>query len=91
MKPDRADLDFVLHAMEEACRKLGVEVRYEDFSSDEIRPVSGRCRLLDNDLILIDRGLSAAERIRALREAMEGLNVEQIYLPPAVRESLESN
>ena len=91
MKPDWTDLDFVLHAMEEACRKLGVEIRYEDFSSDEIRPVSGRCRLLGDDLILVDRGLSAAKRIRVLRGAMEGLNVEEIYLPPAVREILESN
>ncbi len=85
----RPDPDWVLQALEEACGKLGVEVRYADFTADEVRPASGRCRLEGRDLILVDRALNPAERLRALGAAMNGLDLEGIFLPPAVREFLE--
>ncbi len=84
----KADPDLALQALEEACGKLGVEIRYADFTADELRPASGRCRLDGRELILVDRALNPAERLRALGSAMKGLDLEEIFLPPAVRELL---
>ncbi|MFQ5913955.1 MAG: hypothetical protein ACE5JS_12295 [Nitrospinota bacterium] len=86
----KPDPERFLLVLEEACGKLGVEVRYEDFSADEIRPVSGRCRVKDRDLILVDSALNLPERLRALAASMKDLDLEGIFLPPAVREFLEA-
>ncbi|MBI2880075.1 MAG: hypothetical protein HYY21_00700 [Candidatus Tectomicrobia bacterium] len=84
------DLELALAALERACRKLGVEVRYADFSAAEIRPASGRCRLLGRDLILVDAALGARERLCALAACMKDLDLEGVFLPPAVRDLVET-
>ncbi len=79
-----------MHALEEVCRKLGVEVRYEDFSRDEFRPASGRCRLMGRDVVLVDRALGPQERLQALASSVRDLDLEGVFLPPAVREMMET-
>lgn len=90
MTPREPEPELALQVLEEACGRLGVEIRYEDFSADEIRPLSGRCRLGGRDLILVDKALDPKERLRALAASMRDLDLEGIFLPPAVREFLEA-
>lgn len=90
MRQNLLDAERALEALEGACRRLGVEVRYVDFAADEIRPVSGRCRLRGRDLILVDGALGPQERLRAVAASLRGLDLEGVFLPPAVRELLEA-
>ncbi len=90
IKPKSYDPELLLQALEDVCKRMGVEVRYEDFSRDEIRPASGRCRLMGRDVVLVDRALGPQGRLQALTSCMGEMDLEGVFLPPAVREMMET-
>ncbi|MCF8034396.1 MAG: hypothetical protein K9K66_18360 [Desulfarculaceae bacterium] len=70
---------------------LGVEVRLENLGGDEDLPAaSGLCRLRGEPVIFVERRQGLAMRCRRLGRALTGLDLEGVYLRPAVREFLES-
>lgn len=74
-----------------AARAAGAEVRLEKLTVDDDlpRPRSGLVSLGSRKLVIIDRVLSPEARTGALAEALRGLDLGGVFLPPAVREILE--
>jgi hypothetical protein len=67
-------------------RELGFDVREEELLRDVgYRPRSGRCRVRERDVILLDRKLSDPERLDVLCAALEDRDLEQVFLSPALR------
>ncbi len=67
-------------------RELGFDVREEELLRDVgYRPRSGTCRVGDQDVILMDRKLSAPERVEVLCAALAERDLEQVFLSPALR------
>lgn len=67
-------------------RELGFDVREEELLREVgYRPRSGRCRLGQKDVILLDRKLSGPERIEILCTALADRDLEQVFLSPALR------
>jgi hypothetical protein len=74
-----------------AAERAGVRVRTEPFDpnlSDVKRPRGGLCTLRGERLILIDAKLPLPERIATLAEALGGVDLEHLYLPPIVRATI---
>jgi hypothetical protein len=67
-------------------RELGFDVREEELLRDVgYRPRSGRCRVRERDVILLDRKLSDPERMEVLCVALADRDLERVFLSPALR------
>ena len=76
----------------EAAQRLGVEVRREKILREVgYRARGGPCRLREQDLIIIDREMPAADQLELLAEVLKDREHEQLYLSPAARKLLQPN
>lgn len=74
----------------EIARRLGLRVREEILLREVGYHVrSGVCRVRGEEVILLDRNLSADERLQVLLDALEGRDLETHFLTPALRRLLE--
>ncbi len=74
----------------EVAQRLGVEVRLESLGGAEDLPAkSGLCRLRGRWVIFVERRQDLAWRCRRLGRALLSLDLEGVYLRPAVRDFLE--
>lgn len=74
----------LLYRLETAARRLGVTVRYEPCQG-----AGGMCVLRGERLIIVDEDQSPAEQALVIAEGLSRLDLEDVYLPPVVREAIE--
>jgi len=85
------DPKTALKAIEEAARRLGVEVRYENLQDDDVNIASGACAIKGGKLVIIDTRHDAGHRWKILAAAIKELaDASPVYLPPLARELFES-
>ena len=79
--------DELTHAAERA----GIRVRSEVFDpnlSDVKRPRGGLCVLRGERILLVDAKLPLPERIATVAEALAGVDLEHVFMPPIVRATI---
>ncbi len=76
----------VLQHLESIAGQLGIVVRYESLSDEEISVHSGGCRLLGHNLIIIESRCPAEERARILARELAKYPLEDLFILPRVRE-----
>jgi hypothetical protein len=77
--------------LRELADRLGVEVREEPLLREVGYHVhSGACRVHGRELIIMERGLSASERIDVLVRGLVDHDFETHYLSPALRQLIET-
>jgi hypothetical protein len=81
---------LLLEHLEQIANRLGVELRYENLGIGGIRSDGGYCRVSGKDMILINKKDSRRKKILILAKSLKRLNLEGIFIPPAVRKILES-
>lgn len=75
--------------LNELAVQLGVEVRLEALADDDDYAArGGLCRLGQRLVAFVERRLPPEGRNRQLGQALKGLELEGVYLRPAVREFL---
>jgi hypothetical protein len=85
------ELARLLDELTRAAERAGVHVRTETFDpnlSDVRRPRGGICTLRGARLILVDAKLPLPERIATIAEALAGVDLEHLFLPPIVRATI---
>ncbi|MEW6140826.1 MAG: hypothetical protein AB1733_21610 [Thermodesulfobacteriota bacterium] len=80
----------LLEHLEDIARRLGVELRYENLCQGLVRSEGGYCRLAGKPMILLNRRDSRDQKIRVLCKSLKKLDLQGIFIPPAVRKVLES-
>jgi len=76
----------ILQALEQVAERLSVTVHYEDMKSFEFRIQDGFCTLKGESHIYIDRKRPVHEKIHVLAQELKKFNLEEVYLPPLLRE-----
>ncbi len=74
-----------------AAERAGIKVRSETFDpnlSDVKRPRGGLCTLRGERIILVDAKLPLPERIATVAEALAGVDMENVFMPPVVRATI---
>lgn len=74
-----------------AAERANVRVRAEPFDpnlSDVKRPRGGLCKLHGELVILVDAKLPLPERVATMAEALSCVDLDHLYLPPIVRETI---
>jgi hypothetical protein len=82
---------LLLQHLEGLAAQLGIEVRYENLADDEVTIHSGGCKLLDRNLILIDRLQPPAQCARILARELSRYDLENLYILPRVREFIQTS
>jgi hypothetical protein len=83
------DLEKTYQCLEEVADKLGISIRYEDLSSSEVVPSGGLCRVKGRYFFIMDTSKDLTQRIGALSQCLAQMNLDGIYVMPAVRALLE--
>jgi hypothetical protein len=81
----------LLEHLEQIAIRLGVELRYENLGSPGLRSDGGFCKVEGKPMILINRKDSRRRQIQILARSLQKLNLEGIFIPPAVRRVIESH
>lgn len=79
------DPEELFAELQKLAAKLQITVRLENTGGRW-----GRCRLLGQWLVFIDKSLPLRDKIEALAQALADMDYEEIYMPEFVRLLLES-
>ncbi len=76
---------MILQNLEAIAEKLDIKVNYENLRKKNIFSKGGMYRLKDDKAVVIDSNLNLSEKIDVLADALSQFDLEDIYMPPAVR------
>ena len=79
-----------LEDLKEIASKLSIDVIPGNLFDPEIMIKSGHCKVKGRDTIIIDNLLSSQEQSEVIIQTLKKFDLESIYLPPWIRERLES-
>lgn len=79
----------LLAQLEELARKLSVVVRYENIESEECFTSGGMCRIVNDNVIIINSKLSRQEKIYTIARSLKQFDLNKMYLRPALRSFFE--
>lgn len=85
-----ADDDVILQRMEEAARKAGIDLRYENLADDDVNIGSGLCYIRHQPSLIVDKRLDSRTKLDILARELSRIDTDSIYLPPLIRELIES-
>jgi hypothetical protein len=72
----------------EVAEKAGISIRYEALTGSEYGMRSGLCRVKGKHIYIMDTAQRLPDRIAALAKCLAGMDLEGIYVVPAVRDLL---
>jgi hypothetical protein len=79
----------ILQHLETIAEKLHLKVNYENLRKLHIFSKGGFYRLQEDRIVLIESTLNLSEKIDILADALAHYDLEDIYMPPAVRKILD--
>lgn len=74
----------ILSGLEKVFESLQIEVRYEkgDFAG-------GYCILKDKPMVIVQNNLQAAQKIKILARELAQMDLQNVFLLPALREAID--
>ncbi len=78
-----------LTALKEIAGKLSINIEYYKLTDDNVTIQSGYCLVNKKPYIILDQNLPAEQQVGIILESLKRFDLESIYLPPWIRESLE--
>jgi hypothetical protein len=83
MNPDQA-----YEQLEQLANQLGITIRHENLSRGEVRAASGLCTLRGQHYYFMDTAKPLKERISLLADCLAQMDLEGVYIRPALRRFL---
>ena len=77
--------------LKEIASQLSIDIITSNLFDPEIIVKSGHCKVKGKNIIIIDSMLSSQEQSEVIIRALRKFDMESIYLPPWIRERLESD
>jgi hypothetical protein len=87
-KEDRLRDEEIMKALEELAERLSVRIHFEEMKAFEFRVEDGSCRVKGEPSIFIDRKRPLKEKISILARELQKFDLEDIYIPPLLRERI---
>lgn len=75
----------LLRSLEELVAQLDIQLRYEKGDFD-----GGLCRLDDQRLLIVNAALPTRKKIRVLARELACLELDQVFVVPAVRRAIDA-
>jgi hypothetical protein len=81
--------EVLLYQFEDLAGKLGISVRDENISIEELSSAGGLCRLEGKYVLLLNSKSTIKEKNQVMIKALQQFDLSDIYLKPVIRELLE--
>ena len=81
--------DQLYQALKELAEKLEITVSEQNLRATGVRARSGLCRIKGKYVFVMDKHKSVSRKIELLAECLSRMPHEDIYILPAVRETLD--
>ena len=78
----------ILQNLEGVAEKLNLKVSYENLRKLRVFSKGGLYRFKDDQTVLIEKSLILSEKIDTHADALAKFDLEEIFIPPAVRKIL---
>ena len=78
----------ILQNLEGIAEKLNLKVSYENLRKLRIFSKGGLYRFKDDQTVIIEKNLILSDKIDILADALAQFDLEEIFIPPAVRKIL---
>ena len=75
--------------LKELAEKMNITVMEKNLGNAGVKVKSGLCRVEDRNLYIMDKNKPIREKIKLLAESISELPLEEVYIVPAIRETLE--
>ncbi|MBZ0178579.1 MAG: hypothetical protein K8F36_04740 [Melioribacteraceae bacterium] len=84
MKLKEKEFENLLNDLKSLAAQMGAKVRFErgDFKG-------GYCLMKDDKLIVINKLSNTQRKVMVLAAALKELGIDEVYLPPNIREAIE--
>ncbi|NLT49973.1 MAG: hypothetical protein GXX85_03535 [Ignavibacteria bacterium] len=84
MKIKEKEFESIFEELKALAQQMGVKVRFEkgDFKG-------GYCLLKDSKVIVINKMANLQRKVMTLSAALKELGIEEIYLPPKLRQIID--
>jgi hypothetical protein len=82
--------ESLYHELKEVAEKLDITVLEQSFRGVGFPVKSGLCKIRGKDVFVMDKQLAVSTKIQLLAECLVGVEHEDIFLKPVIREFLES-
>ncbi len=79
-----------LEDLRDTARKLSIEILFADLSDPEIPTQSGTCKVRGEDLIVVDKRLSAQRQIEVILNIFQQFDWDDVYVASWIREHLDN-
>ncbi|NVM21213.1 MAG: hypothetical protein HWN68_05485 [Desulfobacterales bacterium] len=76
--------------LENLAEQLGISIRHEDLTESEFKATSGLCKVKGRYFYIMDTSKRVSERIGLLSQCLSGMDLDGIYVLPAIRKLLAS-
>ena len=80
-----------LEDLKKVALELSIDIITGSLFDSEIIVKSGHCKVKGKNIIIIDSTLSSQEQSEVIIQTLRKFDMESIYLPPWIRERLESD
>ena len=79
----------LLEELKSVVERCGISFELRDLSDSELNIKSGLCEIDSGRLLIVDKRLTDAGRIKLIVETLRSEDLDPIYMPPGVREIIE--
>jgi hypothetical protein len=79
-------ITIILNELERVAERAGIKIHYEKLDDEEFHISGGHCKLKNRMMVFIDPRAKAHERLRIFLQALRNVDLEGIYIIPAIRE-----
>jgi hypothetical protein len=80
----------LLQHLEDLTHRLGIELRHENLGTTGVKCEGGYCVVAGKPIIFLNRKDSRRRKILVLAKALRKINLEGLFIPPAIRRIIEA-
>ncbi len=84
------DRELLLEGLQESLDKCGISLEVRKLDDEEVNIKSGLCEVEGRHVLIVDKRLGIEGRINVILKALKSLNLEGVYIQPALRELIDS-
>jgi hypothetical protein len=77
--------ELVYQHLENLAEQVGISIRYDVLCDPEVGATSGLCKLQGRHLYIMDKSAGLSERIRLLSQCLSRMELDGLYVVPAIR------
>ncbi len=83
--------ESILQQLEELAGRLSIKLTYDSLKEGSINTRGGLCKVAGNYRILVERKLTAKEKVDVIAGSISKFDISRLYIPPEIRDIIANS